>query len=357
MQFFCPYNRRVGSQLLLSATTLHPSGGYQHWRQLHAQSYGGTHIWISMQYTTHFQAPHTTKRHRRTDKHSRCLNGSCSAVAGYVETSKSSRWLTMPSHGEMGSQPRSPEVTVALTDNQAHLITTAITTLPLKGRRGLDMARNPLPGTPINLPVVRTGPETHPPRTAVSAPRGPLYRARRSTWRREQAWARAVQTAWTVDEASDRDIDSAEFSALWPSTSEDEADRRSPRPQHSAASGSQQVALQATAGAHSAAEGLRSPSPGWAEANDILPEAWDGTNLHHAPDDARLPDEGLRSPHPAPDGTDSSRKRGRHVAKMLVRSGLRCHCCFKLKHECERRKAAALLASCKTSSCKCPLSL
>ena len=213
--FFCPYNRRVGSQLLLSATTLHPSGGYQHWRQLHAQSYGGTHIWISMQYTTHFQAPHTTKRHRRTDKHSRCLNGSCSAVAGYVETSKSSRWLTMPSHGEMGSQPRSPEVTVALTDNQAHLISTAITTLPLKVRRGLDMARNPLPGTPINLPVVRTGPETHPQRTAVSAPRGPLYRVRRSTyrcggtaqaglptriwtqWRREQAWARAVQTAWT----------------------------------------------------------------------------------------------------------------------------------------------------------------
>ena len=27
-----------------------------------------------------------------------------------------------------------------------------------------------------------------------------------------------------LDEASDRDIDSAEFSALWPSASEDEAD-------------------------------------------------------------------------------------------------------------------------------------
>ena len=112
-----------------------------------------------------------------------------------------------------------------------------------------------------------------------------------------------------------------------------------------------------TAGAHGAAAGLRSPSPGWSEANDTLPEAWDGTNLHHAPDDARMHDEGLRSPRPARDGTDSSRKRSRHVAKMLVRSGLRCHCCFKLKHECERRKADALLASYKTFSCKCPLSL
>ena len=90
-----PY-RRVGSQLLQSETTLQPSGGYLHWRQLHAQSYGGTYIWISLQYAAHFQVPHTTKRHRRTDKQSRCLNGSCSAVAGYVETSKFSRWLKMP---------------------------------------------------------------------------------------------------------------------------------------------------------------------------------------------------------------------------------------------------------------------
>ena len=34
-------------------------------------------------------------------------------------------------------------------------------------------------------------------------------------------------------------------------------------------------------------------------------------------------DEGKRSPRP----------QSRRVAKMLVRSGLRCHCCFKLKHE------------------------
>ena len=80
------------------------------------------------------------------------------------------------------------------------------------------------------------------------------------------------------------------------------------------------MALQVTAGAHGAAAGLRSPSPGWSEANDTLQEAWDGTNPHHAPDDARMHDGGLRSPRPAPDGTDSSRKRSRHVAKMLVRS-------------------------------------
>ena len=42
---------------------------------------------------------------------------------------------------------------------------------------------------------------------------------------------------------------------------------------------------------------------------------------------------------------------------MLVRSGLRCHCCFKLKHECEHRKAAILLANYRTFSCKSPLSL
>ena len=113
-----PY-RRVGSQLLQSETTLQPSGGYLLWRQLHAQSYGGTYIWISLQYTAHFQVPHTTKRHRRIDKQSRCLNGSCSAVAGYVETSKFSRWLQMPSHGEIGSQPRSLDVTVVPKDNYA----------------------------------------------------------------------------------------------------------------------------------------------------------------------------------------------------------------------------------------------
>ena len=66
---------------------------------------------------------------------------------------------------------------------------------------------------------------------------------------------------------------------------------------------------------------------------------------------------GLRSPRLAPDGAKGSSKRSRHVAKMLVRSGLRCHCCFKLKHECEHRKAAILHANYRTFSCKSLLSL
>ena len=61
-----------------------------------------------------------------------------------------------------------------------------------------------------------------------------------------------------LDEASDRDIDSAEFSVLWPSASEDEADRRFPRSQHSEASSSQQVVQQVTADEHGAEAGLRS---------------------------------------------------------------------------------------------------
>ena len=42
---------------------------------------------------------------------------------------------------------------------------------------------------------------------------------------------------------------------------------------------------------------------------------------------------------------------------MLVRSGLRCHCCFKLKHECEHRIAAILHANYRILSCKSLLSL
>ena len=156
----------------------------------------------------------------------------------------------MPSHGEMGSQPRSLDVTVALIDNHAHLITTANTTLPIKVHKELDMARNPLPGTPINLPVVRAEPETHPPRIAVSAPRGPLPGTPINLPVRRDSTNRSANTDLddaveegaglgqdspdsldrALDEASDRDIDSAEVSALWHSTSEDEADRRSARP-------------------------------------------------------------------------------------------------------------------------------
>ena len=361
--------RQVGSQLLHSEITLQTY-------KLHAQSYGGTHIWISLQYAAHSQVPHTTKRHRRIDKQSRCLNGSCSAVAGHVETSKFSRWQQIPSNGEMGSQPRSLDITIISKDNGARLITAATTTLPIEVHRELDMTRNPLPGTPINLPVVKAGPETHPPRTAVSAPRGPIPGTPINLPVRRDSTIRPANTDLdtveegaglsqgspdsldrALDEASDRDIDSAEFSVLWPSASEDEADRRSPRPQHSAASSSQQVAQQVTAGEHGAEAGLRSPLPGWSEASDTLQEAWDGTNPHHTPDDTRMHDKGLRSPRLAPDGAKSSSKRSRHVAKMLVRSGLRCHCCFKLKHECEHRKADILLANYRTFSCKSPLSL
>ena len=62
-----PY-RRVGSQLLQSETTLQPSGGYLLWRQLHAQSYGGTYIWIlaavycSLPGPTHHEAASTNRQ-------------------------------------------------------------------------------------------------------------------------------------------------------------------------------------------------------------------------------------------------------------------------------------------------------
>eukprot|EP00439_Symbiodinium_sp_Y106_P014721 s6584_g2.t1 len=136
------------------------------------------------------------------------------------------------------------------------------------------MARKPLPGTPINLPIVKAGPETHPPRTAVSAPRGPIPGTpinlpvrRDSTIRPASADLDTVAEGAglsqgspdsldrVLDEASDRDIDSAEFSVLWPSASEDEADRRFPRSQHSEASSSQQVVQQVTADEHGAEAG------------------------------------------------------------------------------------------------------
>ena len=228
------------------------------------------------------------------------------------------------------------------------------------------MARKPLPG--------KAGPATHPPRTAVSAPRGRIPGTPINLPVRRNSTIRPANTDLgtvaegaglsqgspdsldrALDEASDRDIDSAEFSALWPSASEDEADRRCP--QHSEASSSQQVVQQATADEHGAETGLRSPLPGWSEANDTLQDIWDGIHPHHATDDTRMQDEGLRSPRLAPDGAKGSSKRSRHVAKMLVRSGLRCHCCFKLKHECEHRKAAILHANYRTFSCKSLLSL
>ena len=221
--------------------------------------------------------PASYRRHRRIDKQSWCLSESCSAVAGHAETSKFSRWQQIPSHGEMGSQPRSLDLTIIPKDNGARLITAATTTLPTEVHRELNMARKPLPGTPINLPIVKAGPETHPPRTAVSAPRGPIPGTpinlpvrRDSTIRPASADLDTVAEGAglsqgspdsldrVLDEASDRDIDSAEFSVLWPSASEDEADRRFPRSQHSEASSSQQVVQQVTADEHGAEAGLRS---------------------------------------------------------------------------------------------------
>ena len=108
--------------------------------------------------------------------------------------------------------------------------------------------------------------------------------------------------------------------------------------QHSEASSSQQVVQHATADEHGAETGLRSPLPGWSVANDTPQDIGEGIHPRHATDATRMQDEGLRSPRLAPDGAKSSSKRSRRVAKMLVRSGLRCHCCFKLKHECEHRK-------------------
>ena len=310
--------------------------------------------------------PASYRRHRRIDKQSWCLSESCSAVAGHAETSKFSRWQQTPSHGEMGSQPRSLDLIIIRKDNGAHLIIATTTTLPTEVHREFNMARKPLPG--------KAGPATHPPRTAVSAPRGRIPGTpinlpvrRDSTIRPANTDPGTVAEAAglsqgspdsldrALDEASDRDIDSAEFSALWPSASEDEADRR--RPQHSEASSSQQVVQHATADEHGAETGLRSPLPGWSEANDTLQDIWEGIHPHHATDATRMQDEGLRSPRLAPDGAKGSSKRSRHVAKMLVRSGLRCHCCFKLKHECEHRKAAILHANYRTFSCKSLLSL
>ena len=97
--------------------------------------------------------------------------------------------------------------------------------------------------------------------------------------------------------------------------------------------------------------GLRSPLPGWSVANDTPQDIGEGIHPRHTTDATRMQDEGLRSPRLAPDGAKSSSKRSRRVAKMLVRSGLRCHCCFKLKHECEHRKAAILHANYRTLSC------
>ena len=37
-----------------------------------------------------------------------------------------------------------------------------------------------------------------------------------------------------------------------------------------------------------------------------------------------------------------SGQRSKRVAKMVVRSGLRCRCCFKLKHKCARKNQVAL---------------
>ena len=63
--------------------------------------------------------------------------------------------------------------------------------------------------------------------------------------------------------------------------------------------------------------------------------------------------EGSRTPRPTSinatdllaEGQQPPRQKSRRVAKMLVRAGLRCQCCFRLQHECERRKWSALCAS------------
>ena len=167
------------------------------------------------------------------------------------------------------------------------LITAATTTLPTEVHRELNMARKPLPG--------KAGPETHPPRTAVSAPRGRIPGTPINLPVRRDSTIRPASTDLdtvaegaglsqgspdsldrALDEASDRDTDSAEFSVLRPSASEDGADRRFPCSQHSEASSSQQVVQQVTADEHGAEAGLRSPLPGWSEANDTLQETWDG---------------------------------------------------------------------------------
>ena len=174
--------------------------------------------------------PASYRRHRRINKQSWCLSDSCSAVAGHAETSKFSRWQQTPSHDEMGSQPRSLDLIIILKDNGAHLLIATTTTLPTEVHREFNMARKPLPG--------KAGPATHPPRTAVSAPRGRIPGTPINLPVRRDSTIRPANTDpgtvaegaglsqgspdsldRALDAASDRDIDSAEFSALWPSAS------------------------------------------------------------------------------------------------------------------------------------------
>ena len=309
--------------------------------------------------------PASYRRHRRSDKQSWRLRESCSAVAGNAETSNFTSWQQEPSHGETGSQPHSLDSIITLKGNGTHLLLTTTTNPPTAVPREFNMAREPLPD--------KAGPATHPPRTAVSAPRGRIPGTpinlpvrRDSTIRPANANLGTVAEGEglnrgtpdsldrELDAASDRDID-IDSAELWSSASEGEADRRCP--QHSAASNSQQVVQNATAKEHGAETGLRSPLPGWPVDNDTPQDVGEGIHPRQATDATRMQDGGLRSPRLPTEGAASSSKRSRRVAKMLVRSGLRCHCCFKLKHECEHRKAAILHANYRTLSCKRLLSL
>ena len=305
------------------------------------------------------------RRHRRSDKQSWHLRESCSAVAGNAETSNFTRWQQEPSHGETGSQPHSLDSIITLKDYGTHLILTTTTNPPTAVPREFNMAREPLPD--------KAGPATRPLRTAVSAPRGripgtpinlPVRRdstirpadANLGTMAEGEGLNRGTPDSLDreLDAASDRDID-IDSAELWSSASEGEADRRGT--QHSAASSSQQVVQRATAEENGTETGLRSPLPGWPEDNDTPQDVGEGIHPRQATDATRMRAGGLRSPRLAPVGAASSSKRSRRVAKMLVRSGLRCHCCFKLKHECEHRKAAILHANYRTFSCKRLLSL
>ena len=105
------------------------------------------------------------RQHRRSDKHSWHLRESCSAVAGNAETSNFTSWQQEPLHGETGSQPHSLDSIITLKGNGTHLLLTTTTNPPTAVPRVFNMAREPLPD--------KAGPATHPPRTAVSAPRGP----------------------------------------------------------------------------------------------------------------------------------------------------------------------------------------
>eukprot|EP00439_Symbiodinium_sp_Y106_P004814 s3552_g1.t1 len=162
------------------------------------------------------------------------------------------------------------------------------------------MAREPLPD--------KAGPATHPPRTAVSAPRGRIPGTpinlpvrRDSTIRPANANLGTVVEGEglnrgtpdsldrELDAVSDIDIDSAE---LWSSASESEADRRCP--QHSAASNPQQIVQNATAKEHGAETGLRSPLPGWPVDNDTPQDIGEGIHTRQATDATRMQDGGLR---------------------------------------------------------------